>query len=567
MLMLLQVVVGARNLRNQFGIPLVSVEIAKAVLQKFLGSDQSNVLALTGAWGVGKTHVWNESLEAHRDSIKREKYSYVSLFGLRSLGELRTALLLKSQPIRSESTGVMNRWKVWRGKGNVAFKVLPALHGLPYVKNLNASVETFATHMVREMLICLDDLERTEIPTKDVLGLVSELKEEKHCKIALVFNPGELKTAEDYRSYKEKVVDLEVAYAPSVEEILNVAIPDNFQERTLISEHVRELGVTNVRILRRIHYICGLVLDVTQAMHEEVRRQAIASVVLFCWCTYGTGESKPDMARIDKWNSELLRHRQQSEAPMSLNEARQAVFLARFGFTHVSDFDLATARVVERGSIEGTGFLEEAAALDASSKREHAAKAFNAMWDRFHRTFGDDMESFISDAYAATSENLADVSVGSLNNTVELFRRVGRSDLADELLDRYVEMRLDHPHIFDLEQHSLGGSLTDPGLRERFSRALVQFGRAPTIPEAFENLMRNGFSRSDISSLQTATEDDFFQFFMRNHASERHMEVVKALVHSETPGVGELAHAALCRVRETNELNALRVEWKFGPNL
>ena len=48
----------------------MSVQVIKAVLKEFLGSAETNVLALTGAWGTGKTYAWREAVLAHKNNIK-----------------------------------------------------------------------------------------------------------------------------------------------------------------------------------------------------------------------------------------------------------------------------------------------------------------------------------------------------------------------------------------------------------------------------------------------------------------------------------------------------------------
>jgi hypothetical protein len=53
-------------------------------------------LALRGSWGVGKTYLWNSIIEevwkAGNTAHARERYVYVSLFGIGSLQELKAAL-------------------------------------------------------------------------------------------------------------------------------------------------------------------------------------------------------------------------------------------------------------------------------------------------------------------------------------------------------------------------------------------------------------------------------------------------------------------------------------------
>jgi chromosomal replication initiation ATPase DnaA len=57
----------------------VSLKKTKDQLVKLLGQADNNVIALSGKWGTGKTHLWNEVKEESRDE-KVKKALYVSLF-------------------------------------------------------------------------------------------------------------------------------------------------------------------------------------------------------------------------------------------------------------------------------------------------------------------------------------------------------------------------------------------------------------------------------------------------------------------------------------------------------
>ena len=65
----------------------MSVEIIKNQIFKFLVSDEPEVMAIKGEWGVGKTFSWKKFLKEANSAnkIKLNRYSYVSLFGINSL--------------------------------------------------------------------------------------------------------------------------------------------------------------------------------------------------------------------------------------------------------------------------------------------------------------------------------------------------------------------------------------------------------------------------------------------------------------------------------------------------
>ncbi len=85
----------------------MSIEIVKSQIQEFLSNDKPEVLAIKGAWGVGKTYSWNKFLLNAKNSnaIALERYSYVSLFGINSLDAFKYTIfehVIKREMIGTE---------------------------------------------------------------------------------------------------------------------------------------------------------------------------------------------------------------------------------------------------------------------------------------------------------------------------------------------------------------------------------------------------------------------------------------------------------------------------------
>src|SRR5690606_40896657 len=74
----------------------MSIEVVKEQVKKFLSSNAPEVLAIKGDWGVGKTYTWNQYLYEFKSEISMHRYSYVSLFGINSLNELKFTIFENS---------------------------------------------------------------------------------------------------------------------------------------------------------------------------------------------------------------------------------------------------------------------------------------------------------------------------------------------------------------------------------------------------------------------------------------------------------------------------------------
>ena len=78
----------------------MSTATVRSVIARFLSTETPEVLALKGAWGVGKTYAWSQLVKELKDGIKVRDYCYVSLFGISSLRELRLAIFANTKPVR-----------------------------------------------------------------------------------------------------------------------------------------------------------------------------------------------------------------------------------------------------------------------------------------------------------------------------------------------------------------------------------------------------------------------------------------------------------------------------------
>ncbi len=186
----------------------------KEALEKNIKEEKmGTAIAITGSWGVGKTYFWNKFRE---DYPSKNKYVYVSLFGLESLGDLKTHIYSNIE--NNHSTIEIPRWI--RGLPSILKDTRISQFGI------NASAKVFDSLMfnqVKDAIICFDDFERmsNKLDIKDVMGLANQLKLEKNCQIILILDESktEDKNKEKYSEYKEKLID-ETIIINSVEPLI-----------------------------------------------------------------------------------------------------------------------------------------------------------------------------------------------------------------------------------------------------------------------------------------------------------------------------------------------------------
>lgn len=547
----------------------MSVQSTQAMLREFLTNDQSDVLALTGAWGVGKTYAWRQALMANKDDIKLTQYCYVSLFGINTMSELRMALFVKSVAVKTMGSKLdfdtVNEH--WAALGqNFVKRTLSrfgsVLKTVPHGSSVSLGLEALAPHFVRNTLICFDDFERqTVLKAEDILGLISELKEEKSCKVALIFNAEKLGARDAYRAYKEKVIDYEVLYAPTVNEAFDLVFEPVFPNREQVRRHVVDLGITNVRILRKVQQVVTRIAAAAAGMHTVVLEQSISTAVLLCWVAYAPDTTKPAIEEIQNWNKALMSFKKEAEEdPAVLAWVKR---LKGYGFIHVDDLDLAIARIVERGYVDGTGYIAVAKTLDTDLRGKAVSEPFTAVWRRFHDSFSDDQDAFIADLHGTAIQAINYIGSGDLNSSVALLRELQRDDLADDLIAKYVDAHKAKPETFDLAAHPFGGSIDDPKLRATFDSVHVSLMQLPSLAESLYFMARtSSYNPEHLEAMKRASVDDYEALFLAAHDGVKLSNLIKwsmRWAHSDHAEITVKAKEALERIKATSLLNSIRV--------
>ena len=85
------------------GIYLKLSDIETSLYDLLLKKNEEVVISISGEWGVGKTFFWNNLIsKTYHTEFKKKKIAYVSLFGIDSLSDIRTSILLQASPAKNK---------------------------------------------------------------------------------------------------------------------------------------------------------------------------------------------------------------------------------------------------------------------------------------------------------------------------------------------------------------------------------------------------------------------------------------------------------------------------------
>lgn len=244
-------------------------------LTEILQRDNAVCVVLDGEWGVGKTTFWKNFSAKNFD----KNSVYVSLFGKESIQEIKQEIGIQIYK-RNEYISEFSEKAKNLGLDKVIDEVTPKLGSA-----LIGCISFFKKENFKDVIICFDDFERIsdKINLKDVLGLISEYKEQQNCHIVMILNRSkmtapakeiqkedkknledkELKNASQIKDnktelerilseYKDKIMDYEFYYDPTPQESFNI-ISGELEEvyRDAVLRYFTKHTINNIRVMRR----------------------------------------------------------------------------------------------------------------------------------------------------------------------------------------------------------------------------------------------------------------------------------------------------------------------------
>lgn len=255
----------------------MSLQATKTHLIQLLDDQDNKVIALSGKWGTGKSHLWREVKDASGDDMVKGCI-YVSLFGLSSIDQMKKKLIEMIIPGAKSNPGM---WKSAKQAVSSGVKVLEGFHkGFGALNDLSLIL---APTMLQNKVIVLDDIERKhdKLNVEEVMGFIDEFTQQHGARIILILNSDQLKDKNMWDTLREKVIDQEVRLDTTPAEAFEIAhriVPTPYAD--LIKKTTESCGVINIRIICKVIKAVNRILGKREDLSDEVLSRVVPSTVL-----------------------------------------------------------------------------------------------------------------------------------------------------------------------------------------------------------------------------------------------------------------------------------------------
>jgi len=552
----------------------VSIEAFSREISRFLEGQGPEVLCITGQWGVGKTFAWNKFLGEAKTNKKigLKTYAYVSLFGQNSLEDVRQALFENSLGIdQSQAPADLDTFKSsvdrlvgkWRSAAGL-------LKYVPKISDYAAIAGKLGFLSIKDQIICFDDLERagSGLTMKDVLGLVSFLKEQRKCRIVLLLNEEQLADQQgvEFRSQLEKVADTVMKFEPTPAEAAEIGIDKSTPFHAELAEFCRTLSIVNIRTIKKIEKFCARIYEEISSHDPRVLKQAVHSATLFGYAKFQP-DNAPPLSYLRSFDPyAAVPEGEEAHAPQQLWRD----LLRSYQFVTFDELDAVVLTGIERGHFDSVALEAAATALDRQKQLEDRDTSFSLAWDAYHGSFDDNAEAVLDGLENAIRTSSAVITPGNLSSTIAMLKEQGREDRTAALIDHYVGAREEGVGFWNLDDDTFGTRVTDPDVRAAFTQKLASFPDDRDVAELLISIaMDRGWNERDVTFLARQSTETYREIFkrLRNPQLRRAVAGGLAFRNIRNPDadmqiVTDRVTAALQAIAAESRLNRARVAEK-----
>lgn len=507
--------------------PLMSYAIVRAEIERFLRSPSPEVLCISGRWGVGKTYSWQTLLREEETAgrLGVDRHAYVSLFGLNSLGELRSAIVentvvagRSSLPDASSLHGMLREGERFARRSRPALEVAA---GFFRMKDAGDALYRAAFLTVRGQLVCFDDLERAgkSLEMRDVLGLALLLREQKVCKVVLLLNKqqAEAKQAEELDRQLEKVVDTFLIFEPTSAEAAAIAIGGDDPVAVALRDRLVALDVTNMRVMKKVERWARLVETELRGVDAATLAQATATVVLGGWC-FLQRDLAPSLDFVRRFNpmSGLFGRKEEPADEKGWRE-----LLGRYGYGSTDELDEPILDGVALGYFRGNVLREAARSVEERRRREGRDDSFSRAWRLYHDSLTTDDDVILDAMQAGALENLAEITPTNMNGTLSFLRRYGRDAQASDILARWIEANRGKEGFFDRWNRFFANDPVDAELLAAMEAGRAEIVDARDPADMLKQMAKSGGYNpaEDAARLSRLSADEIVRLF-DDHAAD-----------------------------------------------
>jgi len=496
----------------------MTIEQSKTQLISLIDNADLKVIALTGAWGTGKTHLWNEIRKESQDPIV-EGARYVSLFGLKDINQLKLKVVQSALPVGGDSNSLTEGlMKTWKASVDALKKVHEGFSALDELALVAVPVA------LRNRFVVIDDIERkhASLSVDEVLGFVDEYSQNFGTRFLLILNSDLFSTPTDsalWAAFREKVVEEELRFTPTPGEAFDIAVPNlESPYRATARTAVDACGITNIRVIRQAYRLVVRLLGATGDMPLAIQARTVPSIVLISALANKAIKDGPTLEYVAGYNrgsSDFVRRYLGQEGDASKDKAEDStpaawkVLLSKLGINSSDEFQELVVAFVCDGKHDAKAIEAIVQGYQRNENRTESRNLAHAFFERFNWDVTNCDDDLVADAVKLIARvgDLDAYTVTALGK--QMADLPGGAKLEEALIDGWLA------HFATIADKAEFGESPfrqplHPKLKAAIDDARDARIHSATVVDAIKHLLENGgWGHREEATMRAATIDDF----------------------------------------------------------
>lgn len=320
------------------------------------------------------------------------------------------------------------------------------------------------------------------------------------------------------------------------------------------------MGINNIRILKKAERLSLILKNLLENYNHEILYQCIQTLILFCWSYFSTNDNVPKLDFIINNRTKFLSVNKEDD---SEQEKNWKSLLREYEYHHLNstdDLDLVIADAVQSGYFKKNALLNEVKKIDQQMKSSKSYELLIESWNLYHDSFDDNEDLVVEALYKSFNENYKFLSPNNLDGMIQLFRKLGKDDLADEAIKTYVEGRKDEIELFNLSSSPFSKDIKDLILINIFNKIYQTSKMAVKPNDILEEYLRTKVVHD--KEILIAADIDFYYHLFKKEKGERLNSLINICILLRIDN----ALQALQRIAKESALNEARLA-KYGISL
>lgn len=462
---------------------LSSYQQAKETLIRILNNHSYKVVALSGKWGTGKTHLWNlikQELKSPTPSVPQP--IFVSIFGAKTSNDLKLRLL-QSGSVTNDS-----RYKDFVSAGGslikgIAGKFIPGLA-------VDELILLSLPKLLGGRLVVIDDVERKHksLDIDEILGFINEYSENHKTRFLLLLNTDKLEDENIWKKLHEKVVDIELLLQPTSPEAFAVASADyNLSFLESARDAISTLGITNIRVIKRIIRVLSELLENYGILDEHVQSKVVPSTVLLTAIHYRGITSEITSEYVLQHNSivKIMSRAQRTDVDIKWDD-----IINSLGISSCDDFENVVQDYLQTGIIDKEKLDKVMSKYRTNLARNQVQNEVRGFFESYFwdPLFDQEKALEFTKSFVPNAGLLSGVEASGVAN---ILSELGETSASEQLIEVWIEKNEPAIESGEPEHFPSRGQLLHPAIEALNARIRDRQYPPLALEEAFDRIRSN----------------------------------------------------------------------------